>query len=156
MLNDAKEWQRRFPEFLLEAETLLAKSEDCLSHLQLILNDRDAIECLQDTLLKLAGAADALALSVIAPFCRQIHALLSRDPRHQELAEPALLALHDCLTLLAWQLELIDARTGKLALDDNEQTALLDVLARHLGLAPPPPAYQAKPLAVATFAQGPA
>src|SRR3546814_12540117 len=49
------------PEFLIEAETLLAKSEECLSHLQLINNDKDAIDCMLSTLLKLANKADALA-----------------------------------------------------------------------------------------------
>ena len=63
---DRKDWAQRFPEFLVEAETLLAKSEECLSHLQLISNDKDAIDCMRSTLLKLAARAEALALRVIA------------------------------------------------------------------------------------------
>jgi hypothetical protein len=62
MPNDRNEWAQRIPEFLVEAETLLAKSEECLSHLQLISNDKDAIDCMLSTLLKLANKADALAL----------------------------------------------------------------------------------------------
>ena len=42
-----------------------------------------------------------------------------------QLHDQALDALHDCLTLLAWQLELIDIRTGELGLDDSEQTSLI-------------------------------
>lgn len=42
-----------------------------------------------------------------------------------QLHDQALEALHACLTLLAWQLELIDTRTGELALDDTEQTTLI-------------------------------
>jgi hypothetical protein len=48
---------KRFPEFLVEAEQLLAKTEECLSHLQLISNDKDAIDCMLNTLLKLATQA---------------------------------------------------------------------------------------------------
>lgn len=55
MPYDHKEGAQRLPEFLVEAETLLAKSEECLSHLQLISNDTDAIDCMLSTLLKLAN-----------------------------------------------------------------------------------------------------
>jgi hypothetical protein len=65
---DRKDWAQRFPEFLVEAETLLAKSEECLSHLQLISNDKDAIDCMRSTLLKLASRAEALALEAISSF----------------------------------------------------------------------------------------
>jgi len=81
-MNDGKEWQLALPEFLLEAEMLLAKSEECLSPLQL----------------------------------------------HDE----ALDALHNCLTLLAWQLELIDTKTGKLGLDETEQTVLIATVVQHI------------------------
>src|SRR3546814_5070820 len=60
------------PEFLIEAETLLAKSEECLSHLQLINNDKDAIDCMLSTLLKLANKADALALEAVSEFSMHI------------------------------------------------------------------------------------
>ena len=54
MMNDGKEWQLALPEFLLEAEMLLAKSEECLSHLHLIRNDSDAIDCMKSSLAKLS------------------------------------------------------------------------------------------------------
>ena len=50
-MNDGKEWQLALPEFLLEAEMLLAKSEECLSHLHLIRNDSDAIDCMKTNLM---------------------------------------------------------------------------------------------------------
>ena len=59
MMNDGKEWQDALPEFLLEAEMLLAKSEECLSHLHLIRNDNDAIDCMKNSLTRLAEKADA-------------------------------------------------------------------------------------------------
>jgi hypothetical protein len=49
-------------------------------------------------------------------------------------------ALAACLTLLAWQLELVDLLTGRLSLDSEEQHLLLNELANALGqpcLCPP-------------------
>ena len=133
MLNDGKEWYQRLPEFLLEAETLLAKSEECLSHLQLISNDNDAIDCMLSTLLKLANKADALAIQAVSEFSRNIHGVLSQAQSHPDLHDQALNALKDCFTLMAWQLELIDLSTGELSLDDSEQLALVNALAFQMG-----------------------
>ncbi len=49
-----------------------------------------------------------------------------------QLHDAALSALHDCLTLLAWQLELIDIKTGKLGLDEAEQTTLIETVAQQI------------------------
>ncbi|NWA86597.1 MULTISPECIES: hypothetical protein [unclassified Pseudomonas] len=125
MMNNANEWQTALPEFLLEAETLLAKSEECLNHLHLIRNDSDAIDCMKISLSKLAEKAEGLALQAISEFSRHIQYLIANAASPMELHDQALNALHDCLTLLAWQLELIDARTGELALDESEQTKLI-------------------------------
>lgn len=125
MMNSANEWQTALPEFLLEAETLLAKSEECLSHLHLIRNDSDAIECMTVSLIRLAEKADNLALQAISEFSRHIQYLIANAVDPLQLHDQALDALHACLTLLAWQLELIDTRTGKLGLDESEQTTLI-------------------------------
>ena len=128
MMNDGKEWQDALPEFLLEAEMLLAKSEECLSHLHLIRNDNDAIDCMKNSLVKLAEKADAMALEAIGSFSRHIQDLISNAQSPMQLHDAALAALHDCLTLLAWQLELIDIRTGKLSLDEEEQSSLIEAV----------------------------
>lgn len=125
MMNSANEWQTALPEFLLEAETLLAKSEECLSHLHLIRNDSDAIECMTTSLTRLAEKADNLALQAISEFSRHIQYLIANAANPLQLHDQALDALHACLTLLAWQLELIDTRTGELGLDESEQTTLI-------------------------------
>ncbi len=125
MMNDGNEWQLALPEFLHEAEQLLAKSEECLSHLHLIRNDSDAIDCMKISLVKLAEKADALALRAISEFSRHIQYLIDNAENPLQLHDQALDALHDCLTLLAWQLELIDAKTGLLTLDETEQTTLI-------------------------------
>ncbi|WP_177414046.1 hypothetical protein [Pseudomonas sp. KBW05] len=125
MMNSANEWQTALPEFLLEAETLLAKSEECLSHLHLIRNDSDAIECMTSSLTRLAEKADNLALQAISEFSRHIQYLIANAANPLQLHDQALDALHACLTLLAWQLELIDTRTGELGLDESEQTTLI-------------------------------
>ena len=125
MMNSANEWQTALPEFLLEAEMLLAKSEECLNHLHLIRNDSDAIDCMKNSLAKLAEKADGLALQAISEFSRHIQYLIANAVSPVQLHDQALDALHDCLTLLAWQLELIDIRTGELGLDDSEQTSLI-------------------------------
>ena len=125
MMNNANEWQTALPEFLLEAEMLLAKSQECLNHLHLIRNDSDAIDCMKASLAKLAEKADGLALQAISEFSRHIQYLIANAVSPVQLHDQALDALHDCLTLLAWQLELIDMRTGELSLDDSEQTSLI-------------------------------
>ncbi|QTV15820.1 hypothetical protein J9321_22060 [Pseudomonas fluorescens] len=125
MMNDGNEWQLALPEFLHEAEKLLAKSEECLSHLHMIRNDSDAIDCMKISLIKLAEKADALALQAISEFSRHIQYLIANAENPLHLHDQALDALHDCLTLLAWQLELIDAKTGQLTQDETEQTTLI-------------------------------
>ena len=124
-MNDGNEWQLALPEFLHQAEKLLAKSEECLSHLHLIRNDSDAIDCMKISLINLAERADALALQAISEFSRHIQYLIANAENPLQLHDQALDALHDCLTLLAWQLELIDIKTGQLLLDESEQTTLL-------------------------------
>ncbi|MGU9814584.1 hypothetical protein ACU684_04200 [Pseudomonas sp. LF135] len=125
MMNNANEWQTALPEFLLEAEMLLAKSQECLNHLHLIRNDSDAIDCMKISLSNLAEKAEGLALQAISEFSRHIQYLIANAACPMQLHDQALNALHDCLTLLAWQLELIDTRTGELALDESEQTKLI-------------------------------
>ncbi len=125
MMNSANEWQTTLPEFLLEAELLLAKSEECLYHLHLIRDDRDAIDCMKVSRSKLAEKADCLARRAISEFSRHIQYLIANAASPMQLHDKALDALHACLSLLAWQLELIDARTGELGMDDSEQATLI-------------------------------
>lgn len=132
MMNHGKEWQLALPEFLLEAELLLAKSEECLSHLQLIRNDNDAIDCMKSTLVKLSEKAETLDLQAISVFSCHIQRLISNAAGPLQLHDQALGALHDCLSLLAWQLELIDTRTGELNLDDREQITLIATAAQQI------------------------
>jgi len=132
MLN-GKEWHTSLPEFLVEAETLQTRMQECCQHLALIRNDRDAIDCMLVSLHKLAGRADVLGVRCMADFSRQLHGLLSQAPAPLNLHNDALLALQECLTLLAWQLELIDPYTGQLGLDDGEQTELIAALAALTG-----------------------
>ncbi|MCX2545176.1 hypothetical protein [Pseudomonas sp. COW5] len=153
MPNDRKEWAQRFPEFLVEAETLLAKSEECLSHLQLISNDKDAIDCMLSTLLKLANKADALALVAVSEFCRHLHGLLTQTQDHVDLHAQALDALKDCFTLMAWQLELVDQSTGQLSLDESEQTSLIEAFAFQVGQSQFQPPLSTKPLSLVSYSE---
>jgi chemotaxis protein histidine kinase CheA len=153
MPNDRKNWNQRLPEFLIEAETLLAKSEECLSHLQLINDDRDAIDCMLSTLLKLANKADALALEAISEFSLHIHGLLSNAQSHVELHDQALGALKDCFTLMAWQLELVDHTTGQLSLDSSEQTSLIEAFAFQVGQNPGQTLPASRPLGLVPYSQ---
>ncbi|MDI2140456.1 MULTISPECIES: hypothetical protein [unclassified Pseudomonas] len=153
MPNDRKEWAQRFPEFLVEAETLLAKSEECLSHLQLISNDKDAIDCMLSSLLKLANKADALALVAVSEFCLHLHGLLTQTQDHVDLHAQALDALKDCFTLMAWQLELVDQSTGQLSLDESEQTSLIEAFAFQVGQSQFQPPLSAKPLSLVSYAE---
>ena len=153
MPNDRNDWAKRFPEFLAEAETLLAKSEECLSHLQLISNDKDAIECMLSTLLKLANKADALALVAVSEFSLHIHGLLNYAQNHVDLHAQALDALKDCFTLMAWQLELIDQKTGQLSLDDSEQASLIEAFAFQVGQSQFQPPAHSKPFTLVSFSE---
>ncbi|ROM79488.1 hypothetical protein BK654_09010 [Pseudomonas brassicacearum] len=153
MPNDRKNWSQRLPEFLTEAETLLAKSEECLSHLQLINNDKDAIDCMLSTLLKLANKADALALEAVSEFSLHIHGLLSHAQNHMELHEQALGALKDCFTLMAWQLELVDHTTGQLGLDSSEQTSLIEAFAVQVGQDPCETVPASRPMGLVPYPQ---
>jgi chemotaxis protein histidine kinase CheA len=152
-MPNRKEWIQRLPEFLVEAETLLAKSEECLSHLQLISNDKDAIDCMMSTLLKLASRADALALVAVSEFSLHIHGLLNQAQNHVDLHDQALSALKDCFTLMAWQLELIDQNTGQLSLDDSEQTSLIEAFAFQVGQSQFQPQANSKPFTLVTYSE---
>ncbi|PWE40132.1 hypothetical protein C9I50_16745 [Pseudomonas prosekii] len=151
MPYDPKEGAQRVCDFLVEAGMLLAKSEECFSHLQLISNDADAIDCMLSTLLKLANKSDALGLQAISEFSLHIHGLLNHAQQHTALHQHALEALKDCLTLLAWQLELVDPVTGQLSLDDSEQNALIEAFAYQLGQRRFQAQAHAKPLTLVGY-----
>ncbi|SDY96203.1 hypothetical protein [Pseudomonas sp. NFIX28] len=141
MLIDNKEWHES-PDFLLEAEALLAKSVECLNHLNLIKNDQDAINCMLSMLLKLAEKTEALALRSTAEFSRQVHALLGHSDPHPDMNEQILDTLGDCFSLMAWQLELVDPVTGQLNLDGTEQATLIESLAVQIDPLHVPPSCQ--------------
>lgn len=120
-------------DFLLDAQVLLTKAQECLHHLELIDNDPDACHCLNDSLGALSHRAEALGLLEVAQYAAGLQQLLAPSCAHLHLQSASLPAVDACLTLLAWQLELVDPRTGRLNLDTSEQQALLDELAIALG-----------------------
>ncbi|MCA5968905.1 MULTISPECIES: hypothetical protein [Pseudomonas] len=123
------DWQHKHDEFLNLSQALLHKSEECLSHLELIPNDEDATGCLLTTLRKLAQEAEAVPVPCIADFSRQLCQLLKTGSQASELSQEAVLAVKNCLTLMYWQVELLDPHTGELTMDDHEQLELLEKLA---------------------------
>jgi len=146
MLNE-QQWQQEHSEFLSEYETLLLRSDECLSHLELIVNDKDAIDCLLASLRNLTVKADTARVERIAAFARQLHDLLQSASYSSILHGETLCTLKGCITLLAWQFEFIDRATGQMPLDDSEQHELLDRLAFQCGLDKPQqaPAWSASP-----------
>lgn len=56
-----------------------------------------------------------------------------RPQRSIDLNERLLEVIKGCLTLMAWQLELIDPHDGQLHMDDSEQALLIAALAEHVG-----------------------
>ncbi|WP_422416678.1 histidine kinase [Pseudomonas sp. GZD-222] len=119
-------------DFLVDAQVLLTQAQECLQHLELIDNDPDACHCLNDTLAALVTRAQCLGLVEVASYGRQLQHLLDNAQNPACLPGSALPALEECLTLLAWQLELVDPCTGRLSLDTDEQVVLLDNLAAAL------------------------
>lgn len=120
-------------DFLVDAQVWLTKSLECLQHLELIHNDPDACLCLNETLETLARRANLLGLLELAHYTTTLQRLLEPACQQRHLGSEALGALHACLNLLAWQLELVDASTGRLGLDTEEQHLLLGELANALG-----------------------
>ncbi len=125
MLN-SNEWHQLHGEFLSDAQVLLKRSEECLAHLELISDDKDAIGCLLETLHKIAGEADKAGVTPVGNFARQLRYLLYFAHAAARIQPKTLLCLKSCFTLLAWQIELIDPYTGQLLLDEQEQQELLE------------------------------
>ncbi|MNE30342.1 hypothetical protein D3C80_1238500 [compost metagenome] len=117
-------------DFLVDAQVLLTKAEECLQHLELIDNDPDACHCLDNALDTLAQQATHLGLREVAHYTTALQQLLAPACHGGCLQREALPAVGACLTLLAWQLELVDPRTGRLNLDIGEQLVLLGELAK--------------------------
>lgn len=68
-----------------------------------------------------------------------------------ELHDRALDALKDCLTLMAWQLELVDHTTGQLGLDSSEQISLIEAFAFQVGQSPGQASAASSPLALVSY-----
>ncbi|CAM4052586.1 putative CheA signal transduction histidine kinase [Pseudomonas reidholzensis] len=119
-------------DFLLDAQVSLSQAQECLQHLQMIDNDPDACLCLDDTLGSLAVRAETLGLEQVAEYTSALRDLLAPACGDQHLQTAALPSVQACLDLLAWQLELLDAHTGRLDLDPSEQHLLLVQLASAL------------------------
>jgi chemotaxis protein histidine kinase CheA len=125
MLN-GNEWHQLHSEFLSDSQALLTRSDECLAHLELISDDKDAIEGLLDSLQKIAGEADKAHVAPIASFARQLRYLLYFAHAAARIHPKTLESLRRCFSLLAWQVELIDPESGELLLDDQEQQELLE------------------------------
>lgn len=151
MLNE-QQWQQEHADFLSESETLLLRSDECLSHLELIVNDHDAIDCLLATLRNLTVKADTARVECMAGFARQLHDLLQIACPGNVLQGETLRTLKGCITLLAWQFEFIDRDTGQMILDDSEQRELLDRLAAQCGLDNQRQALGSSPWSAASLA----
>ncbi len=133
---NGKERPLALADFLVEAQVLLTTAEECLSHLGLIRDDEDAINCMLFTLLKLEQRAHALKVTPIAEFCGTLSQLLNQAKAYGGLNHKTVETFQDCFILLAWQLELVDLNTGSLALDDTEQKRLVATLAEHIESEP--------------------
>ena len=125
MLN-GNEWQERYADFLSSTQHLMTRADECLSHLEMISDDKDAVECLLSSLQHIAGKADTASVTAVAAFARQLRYLLYFASSVGRLQPKALLSLRQCLSLLSRQIELVDPMTGQLPLDDSEQHELLE------------------------------
>ena len=125
MLN-GNEWHQLHSDFLNDSHRLLHRADECLSHLEMINDDKDAIEALLGALQRIAGKADAAGVAPVAGFSRQLRYLLYFAGATGRLQPKALVLLRQCLSLLSWQIELVDPLTGVLPLDEHEQHELLE------------------------------
>lgn len=104
----------------VESAKLMGRLLDCIDHLSLFENDRDAYQALHDDLLRMAalfrdgsGSLATFAERMASAFGRLLHA-------DHGLQGPAPMACKACLDLLGWQVELNDPH-----MDDAEQAELL-------------------------------
>ena len=125
----SNEWQQKHEQFLAESQALLYKSEECLSHLELIGDDEDAVNCLLASLLTLTNKADDASVQCIADFTRRLRCLLDNADPANGLSQETLATVKSCLALVSWQLELLDPNTGELVMGNEEQQELLGRLA---------------------------
>ncbi len=132
MMDSALSFDNALQGFLLDAQVLLTQAQECLQHLELIDNDPDACHCLENALDNLARQAAHLGLREVAHYTTALQQLLAPACQVGCLQREALPAVGACLTLLAWQLELVDPCTGRLNLDIGEQLVLLGELAKVL------------------------
>lgn len=141
MLNGT-DWPTTHPDFIAEAPLLLARCQECLAHLALIADDTDALDGLLDSLSRLADKARRAQIDCSAGLCRELWRLLAPACVDNPLSSETQTLVGECLTLLAWQLELIDPNTGLLPLDQDEQRELLDKVAASIqsSLLPAEPA----------------
>lgn len=152
MLN-GPQWQERHPEFLSEAQALLDRAQECVSHLELIDDDHDAIDCLMSTLQRLSCEAEKASVNCVAEFTRQLLRLMTGPLAGHPQQDSILHVLKNCFILLAWQLELIDPYNGVLLLDDTEQRELLKNFAAVIGLAAPDSVATSEPPSKLAHAQ---
>ena len=127
MLNGTH-WQHKHAQALCNAQRQLNRCQECLNHLEMIADDGDAMSCLLSSLGKLSEIADSALLGCTASFCRALQTQVDAAPARTHLDASTLHTLGRCLTLVAWQLELVDPRTGQLLLDESEQKQLLEKL----------------------------
>ncbi|MCQ9394051.1 hypothetical protein NRB14_20840 [Pseudomonas viridiflava] len=125
----SNDWQQKHEQFLAESQALLYKSEECLSHLELIGDDEDAVNCLLASLLTLTNKADDASVQCIADFTRRLRCLLDNADPVTGLSQETLATVKSCLALISWQLEFLDPHTGELVMDNEEQQELLGRLA---------------------------
>ncbi|WP_406821458.1 histidine kinase [Pseudomonas sp. KnCO4] len=130
MKDSALSFDDALQRFLLDAQVQLTQAQECLQHLELIENDPDACRCLDNALDNLARQATHLGLREVAHYTTALQQLLAPACHDGCLQREALPAVEACLTLLAWQLELVDPLTGRLNLDIGEQLVLLGELAK--------------------------
>lgn len=130
IMDTALSFDDALQKYLLDAQVLLTQAQECLQHLDLIDNDPDACRCLDNALDSLARQATRLGLREVAHYTTALQQLLAPACHGGCLQREALPALGACLTMLAWQLELVDVHTGRLNLDIGEQLVLLNDLAK--------------------------
>ena len=128
------EWHHLHGIFLEKTPALLMRADECLTHLELIDDDSDAVEALLDALHTVATLADKAQLDTVGRFSLTLNGRVREVWAAGRLAPATLSVLRQCIALLAWQFELVDLTTGLLPLDDSEQRELLAHLASSCGI----------------------
>ncbi len=131
MLND-QQWSQLLLSFVEEAHDLAKQAEEYLLQLEQTPTDEDAINGLFRAMHTLKGSAGLFSLTPLVNFTHHLESLLMKVREGQQALTPVLLdLLLRGLDEINAMVELIDAESGELTVDEARHAGLIAALTGH-------------------------